>query len=280
MKKLIGSSLTLAPLAVCFAFIQGCSSQIAPLDDGGDSESSSTAPPMRDRTLGSMPDWTVGSMPGSTLESMRVRTLALTRVPMLGLMRDRMPGLTPARMLVPPVRTLARPSSAGLPNTSAQMATGDFNGDGRLDLVVSLGWPRATTTRETSIFLGTAVKVLLGNGDGSFQTPVTLITGVSPAWRGGHGHRWRRLPGHRGGRLPERQQSSVVLPEPAVMPASAPRRMWLPRSARTRSAVVAGLSGSGVPGWPPRAPDLTGSNAVRVRWTPSGGRWGLQLARA
>jgi hypothetical protein len=50
------------------------------------------------------------------------------------------------------------------------LATGDFDGDGKLDLVV------AYQTSENS-----AVAVLLGNGDGTFQAPVSYSTGAACA---------------------------------------------------------------------------------------------------
>ena len=48
-----------------------------------------------------------------------------------------------------------------------QLTRGDFNGDGNLDLAVSN-------------FEGTTVSILLGNGDGTFQTQTTLSTISSP----------------------------------------------------------------------------------------------------
>jgi hypothetical protein len=55
------------------------------------------------------------------------------------------------------------------------VAVGDFNGDGKADLVVTnysnIGFP----------FLeGTTVSVLLGNGDGTFQPPVEFAAGSGP----------------------------------------------------------------------------------------------------
>jgi hypothetical protein len=47
-------------------------------------------------------------------------------------------------------------------------AAGDFNGDGKADLVI------ADTARNT-------ISVFLGNGDGTFQAPVTYISGTYPA---------------------------------------------------------------------------------------------------
>ena len=53
--------------------------------------------------------------------------------------------------------------------------TGDFTGDGRLDLAVS-GYDFADAQSEIS--------VLLGNGDGTFQIPQQTATGVDPECRG------------------------------------------------------------------------------------------------
>lgn len=60
---------------------------------------------------------------------------------------------------------------AGVNLTS--VAIGDFNGDGHPDLVVS------DYVDQTGVQSNT-VNVLLGNGDGSFQTPVTFAVGVAP----------------------------------------------------------------------------------------------------
>jgi hypothetical protein len=47
------------------------------------------------------------------------------------------------------------------------VASGDFNGDGKLDLVLQSGG-------------GPTMAILLGNGDGSFQTPVTYSVPIAP----------------------------------------------------------------------------------------------------
>jgi uncharacterized protein (DUF2141 family) len=79
-----------------------------------------------------------------------------------------------AGMIVPAqAQTIAFPApttflSAPAPDTASStvaVATGDFNGDGKLDTV--------------NIDSGSRLNVILGNGDGTFQTPITLNIAAS-----------------------------------------------------------------------------------------------------
>ncbi len=57
------------------------------------------------------------------------------------------------------------PQSSAIPHPTVRVFTvGDFNGDGKLDLF-ALG-------RDNSVFSAAFVSVLLGNGDGTFQSPI------------------------------------------------------------------------------------------------------------
>ena len=59
------------------------------------------------------------------------------------------------------------------------IATGDFNGDGRLDLVV-VNNKDSTNQRSGLFFQGGSASVLLGNGDGTLQAPRVFAVGTSP----------------------------------------------------------------------------------------------------
>jgi hypothetical protein len=61
----------------------------------------------------------------------------------------------------------------GLGETPASVAVGDFNGDGRLDLAVANSYCSPPSP---------CVAVLLGNGDGTFQTAVNYDAGNQPDW--------------------------------------------------------------------------------------------------
>ncbi|MFZ0817532.1 MAG: VCBS repeat-containing protein, partial [Candidatus Sulfotelmatobacter sp.] len=65
--------------------------------------------------------------------------------------------------------------AAGLGPTA--VAVGDFNGDGKLDLAVSDNCPASGCGSNPS----STVSILLGNGDGTFQPPVSYAVGDIPA---------------------------------------------------------------------------------------------------
>lgn len=65
----------------------------------------------------------------------------------------------------------AKQGPISVPNEPLAVVTADFNKDGKLDLAVASAMPATGTG-------GGSVSVLLGNGDGTFQTAVSYSTGV------------------------------------------------------------------------------------------------------
>ncbi len=68
--------------------------------------------------------------------------------------------------------TLRTPINSASGNGPGSLAVGDFNQDGKLDLVVA-NFDNSTSTPTTF------VSVLLGNGDGTFQSPVAYASGLN-----------------------------------------------------------------------------------------------------
>jgi uncharacterized repeat protein (TIGR01451 family) len=69
------------------------------------------------------------------------------------------------------------PAQITTASTSAHLLTGDFNADGKLDLVLRTETPRPPSCRRPPCFSLDRFQVFTGNGDGTFNssTPVTLI---------------------------------------------------------------------------------------------------------
>src|SRR3954470_22455802 len=66
-----------------------------------------------------------------------------------------------------PAPLFGAPTDFEGPNSPVAIAGGDFNGDGAIDLVVTGD-------------VDNAVDVLLGNGDGTFQAPLSLAGALFP----------------------------------------------------------------------------------------------------
>lgn len=69
--------------------------------------------------------------------------------------------------------------SAGtnLPETGGDIVTADFNGDGKPDIALVIGGEYGSSV---GVDNPSGIAVLLGNGDGTFQSPVTYLTGQPP----------------------------------------------------------------------------------------------------
>ena len=66
--------------------------------------------------------------------------------------------------------TLAAPTTIAVPNGFSELAAADFNGDGNIDLAVSGEGGGAAGV----------ITILLGNGNGTFRSPITVATGQNP----------------------------------------------------------------------------------------------------
>jgi uncharacterized protein (TIGR03437 family) len=70
--------------------------------------------------------------------------------------------------------TFGAPIAVAAGTNPLSMAAADFNGDGKLDIAAANQWSATSTTT----FEGPgAISLLLGNGDGTFQAPVTYSAG-------------------------------------------------------------------------------------------------------
>jgi FG-GAP-like repeat/FG-GAP repeat len=81
-----------------------------------------------------------------------------------------------------PVSTISDSAPKGIAITLesfSSIGTGDFNGDGRADLVI-VNNKDSVSQRSGLLSFGGSVSVMLGNGDGTFQVPQKFAVGVSP----------------------------------------------------------------------------------------------------
>jgi len=70
--------------------------------------------------------------------------------------------------------TFQTPVNYGAGNSAYSVAVGDFNGDGKPDLAVA-----DYGSFNGSTYVGSGVSVLLGNGDGTFQSAVNYAGGIN-----------------------------------------------------------------------------------------------------
>jgi hypothetical protein len=74
--------------------------------------------------------------------------------------------------------TFAPAKTFPAPNASTSVQVADFNGDGKLDLAMS----EIASSPICGVGYNSLVSVMLGNGDGTFQTATTFPTGTECTW--------------------------------------------------------------------------------------------------
>ncbi len=166
MKKLTASSLApLSLLAFCFSLgFQGCTATVVPLIDGGfDSGTVVDSGTDSGTVIDGGPDAGDAGMDAGLDAGL-----------------DAGPDAGPdAGDAGPKPPQFGTPTVTPVAASVGQLATGDFNADGKLDLVVSLGAPDSDFSQSIR-FSGVGVEVLTGAGSGGFYNPVELFTGSAP----------------------------------------------------------------------------------------------------
>jgi len=75
--------------------------------------------------------------------------------------------------------TFQKPTTCAAGYGPVAVTVGDFNGDGKADLAVANRGPYQTAQQSGGV-IGDTISIVLGNGDGTFQPPVSYTAGSTP----------------------------------------------------------------------------------------------------